>query len=458
MRLRDKRLAVNGRALLCSSDRRFLIATLSVVLAVSSATVLAQGQMRESPGPGADNAAPTARGDSQPTAAGDEDQASADDESDSQRGEDAAANTEPTPAERNAESVADRSSKEIVQPDLVKEQQRRYKALRETWRRRILPDALESEVGEFTLRDSGVPAIALRAHNIEFYLDDGIGYKVRRLKALLEPNNPGEPVNFDNPEQFTIHILSGEVLLRPRDLDALFNRYVLDYQPRALSSVANKTAENTLTVEVGARLFEFIPPVGGLPTTLSGPVSVTDDNRLVYAPDSVKQFGLPVKPLLSAVGLKLQTLTPFKREGVALKGDRLIMDPETMFPPPRLKIDKLTDVTLSDAGLALTFGSDQSDGGFADPPVATDSYIWLQAGDARFYSTLLVNANLQLMGNSDAPLRFNLYHYRAQSAAGTINARMDGALIVRVPNEFEIDDNDVHQYTGLTPRYAAGGD
>ena len=417
---------------------------IAVLLAGVCGNGWAQGQMRKSLGPEPGRLTPTLNDDEDET-----------EDSESTEAQAQASDEDTASGETSAESPADANDDRTVQPDVVTAQQQRYATLRDTWSRRLLPDALKSDVGTFTLRDSGVRAIALQAQNVEFYLDQNIGYYVKNLRALLEPRQAGEPVNFDDPEQFDIHILSGELLVRPKDLDALFNNYLLDYQPRSLSSVTNKTSKDTLTVEVGARLFEFIPPVGGLPTTLEGPITVTDDNQLVYAPTSVKQFGMPVKSLLSGAGLDLQTLTPFSREGIKLEKDRLIMDPETLFPPPHVKIDNLESATLGDDGLTLNFSSDASDGGFSDPPVATDSYIWLQAGDARFYSTLLVNANLQLMGDSDEPLRFNLYHYRAQSAEGTISAQMDGALIVRVPNEFKIDDEDVHQYSGLTPRSAS---
>ncbi|WP_293625976.1 hypothetical protein [Salinisphaera sp.] len=404
----------------------------ALVLLSASATGWAQGQMRKSLGPEPGRLAPVLNDDGSDSAQQDDEQQTAD--------------------ENTSQSPADANDNKTIQPNVVTAQQQRYATLRDIWRRRLLPDALKSDVGSFSLRDSGVRAIALQAKNVEFFMDKNVGYYVDNLRALLVPRKAGEPVNFDDPEQFDIHILAGELVVRPQDLDALFNNYLLDYQPRSLSRVTNKTSKDTLTVEVGARLFEFIPPVGGLPTTLEGPITVTDDNKLVYTPTQVKQFGMPVKGLLSSVGLDLSTLTPFDREGIRLEEDKLIMDPERIFPPPHVKIDHIDSATLSDQGLTLKFSSDTSAAGFSDPPVATDSYIWLQAGDARFYSTLLVNANLQLMNNADERLKFNLYHYRAQSAAGTISAQVDGALIVRVPNEFEIDDGDIHQYSGLTPR------
>ncbi|WP_353250206.1 hypothetical protein [Salinisphaera sp. T31B1] len=420
---------------------------------------LAQGQMRETLGPGSHGrpAPAPGRSDEQDS---DEQQA----ETDTGSGDDAAPGSQSQVGRTGAGEQSGHQSQrgpgntldpsDTIVPSLVRRQQQQYDRLAARWNNRQVPAGFKQGMAAPNARDSGVKHVALEARNVDFYLADGVGYHIRHLKAALEPKEAGAPVNFDDPDQYSIHILSGEVLIRPEDLDALFNHYVLTYEPRSLSSVENRTSDGRLKVTVGARLFGFIPPVGGIPTTLEGPITVTPDNKLVYEPDHVEQLGLPVKPLLAALHLPLSKVTPFDRPGVALDGNRLVMDPETMFPPPQVIVDKIVDARLSDAGLTLKFASDTSDAGYIDPPHAADSYIWLQSGDARFFSTLLVNAHLQLLSDSDEPLAFHLYHYRAQSAAGTIRSDPDGTLVVRVPNEFDIDDRDPQQNAGLSRRTA----
>lgn len=323
-------------------------------------------------------------------------------------------------------------------PGVVSHQQRLYHHLADdAWNRRAIPHGLPAPTRQANARDSGTTGVGIDVHDVDFELADGVGFHVKSLKGMLVPHDAAKPVNFDNPDEYDIHVYAGTVVVRPSDLDALFNQYVLTYEPRALSSVANHTADNTLKVSVAARLFKFIPPAGGLPTTLSGAIKVTDDNQLVYTPDSVTSLGLPLLPVLKASGLSLSTITPFKRTGVRLDGNQLIMNPATLFPPPALKIDNIKSATLSDDGLTLVFSSPAGTPKFAPPPVDTDSYIWLQSGDARFYGTVLVNTRLLLMNDAHKRLHFNLYHYRGQSAAGRINSRMDGTLIVRVPNTFD---------------------
>ncbi len=363
-----------------------------------------------------------------------------------------AAQANPATAQEETEPAAAGT----VTPPVVREQRQAYDDLRQTWNQRRIPAGMSQPQSEFTPRSSGVRAVALEANNVNFYLGDGIGFYIEHLTAALVPKEADEPVNFDDPEQYDIHILNGEILLRPSHLDALFNRHILTYQPRSIIEVENRTREDTLEVSVDTRAWTVLPPLGHLPATLSGDIEVTDDNWLVYTPQSVTSLGLPLKPLLSTLNLSLGAVTPLERTGVKLEGNQLLMDPERIFPPPRFRIDNITEAALSEDGLRLSFSSD-IEPEFTAPPVDRDSYIWLQSGDARFFGVVLVNAHLQLLNQSEeSPLTFALYHYRAQAAAGTIKVQQDGSLIVRVPNDFERNDRAPEDSERLEPRSVGG--
>ena len=369
----------------------------------------------------------------------------------------AAQDSQPAAGTGSVQSLAGSTGKhESATPGLVKKQQAEYQRLRdEAWNKRELAPGLPAPEAMPTARDSNVGAVGISVRNVDLYLGHGIGYHVVRLEGALVPVAQGEPVNFDKPDSFRIHIFSGEVLIRPAHLDALFNNYLLVGAPRALSQVENTTTTNALKVSLGARLFKVLPPVGGMPTTLSGPIKVNKAKQLVYTPETVKSLGVPLKPLLSGVGLKLATITPFKRPGIVLQGNQLVMDAEKLFPPPQLKIEKISNAVLDERGLTLTFSSGVNINETRQPPTAAKSSIWLHSGDARFYNVVLVNSSLQLLPEGDAPLQFHLYDYRAQTASGTIRMRADGTLLVRVPNDFKrsIDDTP-QQITNASPRDA----
>lgn len=339
-------------------------------------------------------------------------------------------------------------------PGLLQDQQSRYHHLaNDIWNARHIPSGLPGPSRPARPRDSGVAVVGLSVHDVDFELADGVGFHVKSLAGAMVPHHAGDPVNFDDPSSYDIHIYSGTVVIRPDELDALFNRYVLTFDPRSLSSVANHTSDDTLTVDVGARLLRFIPPVGGLPVELSGPVHIDKDNNLVYTPTSVKSLGLPLLALIQPAGLGLGDLTPLSRPGVTLSGNKLIMNPEKLFPDPRLKIDHIKSATLDDNGLTLVFSSDKATPKFAAIPAQADSYIWLQSGDAKFFSTLLVNTHLLLRNEHGHRLHFHLYHYRAQTAAGRIENLKDGSLIVSVPNQFDIDDQKPSLTQNAKPDY-----
>lgn len=323
-----------------------------------------------------------------------------------------------------------------VRPTLVQEQLQAYARLRQIWSRREVPDGMKPPQAPFRPRNSGVPAVSLLAENVEFRIGAGIGFYIDHLEAALVPRHDQAPVNFDNPWSYTIRIIRGRIVLHPEQLDVLFNHHVLTYTPRPIVEVETSTSKNTLKIELGARLWSVLPPVGALPTTLVGSIKVTADDRLVYTPRRVTSLGLPLLAVLGAVNLKLSALVPFHRPGVTLEGNKLYMDPEILFPPPRFQIDNLRDAELTNQGLVLTFSS-KTDPDFAQPPVPADSFMWMQSGDAKFFDVVLVNAHLEVLSaDPDKPLVFNLYHYRAQAAAGKIFARRNGALVVKVPGTF----------------------
>ncbi|MGB7756628.1 MAG: hypothetical protein WBL23_11230 [Salinisphaera sp.] len=144
-----------------------------------------------------------------------------------------------------------------------------------------MPEGLPKPKRAAGPRDSGVDAVGLSIQDVDFELTDGIGFHVKSLAGAMVPHQAGTPIDFDDPSRYDIHVYSGTVVIKSDELDALFNRYVLTREPRSLSSVANQTIDGTLIVDVGARLFGFVPPIGGLPTHLAGPIKVGADGWLV---------------------------------------------------------------------------------------------------------------------------------------------------------------------------------
>ena len=281
-------------------------------------------------------------------------------------------------------------------------------------------------------RHSSGPAPLIHVQNVDFYVAGHIGFHVRSLDAQMVPKKPGEPVDLDDPNQYDIHIIDGEVVEPWPAMAALFNDYLLDYAPRSLNDLQLKPLDGKLEVTGGIKLWNHFPGVW-LPTTMRGTIAAEDERHLVYRPTEVKVLGVPQAGLLRALDIPLASLTPFVRKGVALKGNDLVFDQYTVFPAPTL-VSRLASATVTDEGLVLKFRhTDASAGAIAarPPAGAGESFVWIESGDVKMFNSLVTNARTYIEDSSNAgPMKFDLYGYRRDVSKGTVRMGEDGTLSV----------------------------
>ncbi len=278
-------------------------------------------------------------------------------------------------------------------------------------------------------RHSSGPAPLLHMQNVDFFVSGRIGFHVRSLDAQMVPKKPGQPVDLDDPNQYDIHIIGGEVVEPWPAMAALFNDYLLDYEPRSLNDLTLTPENGALQVSGGIKLWGHFPGVW-LPTTMSGTIVARDERHLVYAPTSVKVLGVPQAGMLRALNIPLASLTPFVRKGVALQGNELVFDQYTVFPPPVLQ-GHLASATVTDEGLALKFRR-ESGAVVARPPAgAGSSFVWIESGDIKMFDSLVTNARTLISDSSrSGAMRFELYAYRRDVAKGRVWMGEDGRLRV----------------------------
>ncbi|WP_443111578.1 hypothetical protein [Burkholderia sp. FERM BP-3421] len=277
-----------------------------------------------------------------------------------------------------------------------------------------------------------MPTLHLR--NVDFYLSGEIGFHVDELDAQLVSKRAGEPVDLDDPNQYDIRILGGSVVAPWAAMSALFNQYLLDYSPRSLNDLQLSADGADLRVQGGIKLWNHVPGVW-LPTDMQGALRVLDDRHLAFTPSRVSVLGVPQAALLRALGIELATLTPLRRRGAELRGDTLVLDQYTVFPPPALA-GHLADARIEPAGLRLSFQRAPAPAAPPAPPATrpdTDarSYIWMEGGDMKMFNVLELNVRALIRDSSQrGPMRFDLYGYRDQVSKGSVRMAPDGALLV----------------------------
>ena len=278
-------------------------------------------------------------------------------------------------------------------------------------------------------RHSPGPAPLIHVENVDFYVAGRIGFHVRSLDAQMVPKKPGQPVDLDDPDQYDIRIIGGEVVEPWPAMAALFNDYLLDYEPRSLNDLQLKPVDGKLEVTGGIKLWNHFPGVW-LPTTMSGTIVAKDERHLVYEPTSVKVLGVPQAGLLRALDIPLASLTPFTRKGVALKGNELVFDQYTVFPPPVLQ-GRLASATVTDEGLVLKFKRDSNVAAARPPAGAGKSFVWIESGDVKMFNSLVTNTRTFIKDSSNpGVMKFDLYAYRKDVSKGTVRMGEDGGLDV----------------------------
>ncbi|WP_323120917.1 hypothetical protein [Burkholderia alba] len=274
---------------------------------------------------------------------------------------------------------------------------------------------------------NGVPTIHLR--NVDFYLSGGIGFHVDELDAQLVPKRAGEPVDLDDPNQYDIRILGGSVVEPWAAMSDLFNRYLLDYSPRSLNDLQLSADGQDLRVQGGIKLWNHVPGIW-LPTDMKGSLSVLDDRHLAFTPSQVSVLGVPQATLLRSLGIELASLTPLRRRGAELRGNTLVLDQYTVFPPPSLT-GQLAQARVEADGLRLVFRRAPDAPPPKRPETNASSYMWMEGGDMKMFNVLELNVRALIRNSSQAgPMRFDLYGYRSQVAKGSVRMSPDGTLLV----------------------------
>lgn len=313
--------------------------------------------------------------------------------------------------------------------DLIDVQQKELKQAQPVWTIQKIPAGMPKADGPSSTRGSGTRGVSLFARNVEFLVVDDIGFNIENLAASFEPLNPDEPVNLDDPRQFLIRVHSGEIVIPPNALTALFNKHLLACSPRPLNELTINTGKDSLVAKGGVKLWSWFPGVW-LPVYLDGKVTLDEQNHLVYTPDTVRVLGIPLGGLLKTLGIKLSWLLSLEREGAHLVASQLVLDHKKVFPPPALE-GVIQSANLEEAGLRLKF-NDNPGAKFMLPPSAPGSFIWIQSGDIKLFNIVIINANILILDeNNTSNLRFDLYDYRRVIAAKNVLMRMqeDGALI-----------------------------
>ena len=325
----------------------------------------------------------------------------------------------------------------MAESPVIAQQQLKYRIAKQKWEEKHIPTGL-SNARAFAKREkqpnaraSGTDRTAMLLENVDFSIADDIGFSVKKLILTLEPKKRGAPVDFDKVDSFTIRLQSGEIVLRSSALTALFNKHVLDYPGHSLANMKMKIADGRLSATGTMVLCNCLGDLG-IPSSFSGTISLTRDNKLAFKIDKIESFGFEVGDLLKSLGMSPATLINTKRPGVAMKGFTIELDHRKVFPFPEME-GNISHISMKSDGLHITF-ADAPNAKLNPPASLGKSFIWIQSGDPKFYGAIITNAKIALVSaNKRKKLHFDLYGYRKLLSSAVAQLNTDGMLVVRIP-------------------------
>lgn len=266
---------------------------------------------------------------------------------------------------------------------------------------------------------------------VNFRVAPDVVLEVHELHGEFEPTREGQPPWFDDPSSFNLKIDQAEIAVTPASMAAAMNRYVFNGPNAPVKDVEIKIESGHLVQS--STLNKKIP----LRATLEGDLSVTPEGDIRFHPTKIKAGDLPVKGLLNLFDVELSELIKSQEsKGVTVVDNDLILDPERLLPPPRMK-GRVTAVRLEGGYILQTFGTRGHD---LTPSLKADHYMYYQGGELSFGKSTMHGADLEIIdADPKDPFDFYLAQYTKQLTAGYSRTLPSKGLVVYMPDSDEAE-------------------
>jgi hypothetical protein len=269
--------------------------------------------------------------------------------------------------------------------------------------------------------------VAARMRHVVFHLGKGIEMYVDDLNGHLVGTASGPPA-FDDVSSYLVEIESARVSLTAESLTNLMNNYVFSAADAPLKKLKIEIEGNEL--KQSGVLVKGLP----VPFHLRASIAATSDGKIRLHPTSMKAAGFLSKRVLDFFGLELERLVKVNAAtGVTIDGDDLLLDPERLLPPPRIK-GRLTRVWIENGVVVQQFGA-PSKHPLTPPNSRFVNYLYYKGGTLRFGKLTMVDTDMVLVdADQKDPFDFSPEKYNDQLVAGYSKNTRSHGLIVYMPD------------------------
>ncbi len=268
--------------------------------------------------------------------------------------------------------------------------------------------------------------------NVDFHADETTILNIHEMRAEAVAKRAGDPVNFDNKNEFIFKIDRAHIGMKPPSLDNLMNRYAFGY-PNASLRDLHITFDGKQLKQDG-----IVRKIIDIPFTMWADVSASNGLIRIH-PTKVSICGINGLGLLKAVGMtfeKMLKLPP--NRGVIARENDILMDPAKILPPPEIEVH-LVDVHIEGGELMQIYDAGRHLTELTLPHPEEKNYMYYRGGTLRMGKLLMVDADMFVTDTDPSdPFDFFIDRYNDQLVAGFSRNQPNYALFV-----FMRDFNDV---------------
>lgn len=281
-----------------------------------------------------------------------------------------------------------------------------------------------------TVQTSGAAGVAIRLQNVQFRWSDRVYIDTGDMALRAAPVR-GAVVDFDALESFRLHLQQSVVRIRPEVLEGMFNESVFNYPHSKLRDL-----EVTLTEDDDERAVRVKGKVNigiWIPFAMNTRLSVDKQtNTLVIDVDDIKVLGiLPATGLIKLKPLRLEKMLSLPpNKSLMVDGNRLMVKPFGLFPPPRVD-GTMSEVAVDSREIRLTFAGDP----IPAPGSPAKSYVYLKGGTSQFGNIRMLDTDILVLDQDPSdPFVFSLARYNEMIPRSQIIVRDTKSARVVMPD------------------------
>src|SRR5262245_19552632 len=284
--------------------------------------------------------------------------------------------------------------------------------------------------------DASRPPVAVEMQNVDLHMTPDVTLHIHRLSGTAVPAGDRSAPYLDDKTSYRIDVASGEVAIDLTSLNALMTRTLGDGRSNVHNLRVSIETDGTL------RQKGTIDKAIDIPFNVKGAIGITPDGKIRVHSESVKGYGVSMKPLMRVFGIEMDDLLHVKPgNGVTVDGNDVILDPSRLLPPPTIQ-GRLTAVRVEGQTLVQVFGNGVPKP--PDPPAAAKNHILFRGGEISFGKLTMNDADLEIVDDDPGdPLDFSVDGWNQQLVAGYAKITARHGLRAHVP-----DFDDMHSRSG----------